>query len=126
MYVLAEWLGTAQVQGSIAFPEICVPVGIVLKKSVKGAKGSKQAGAVKALVERMEEGAKWIEERRRNVAFAPADVEQVRAWQAAVREKLDDTPVGKGLKMLRKARERRMRLLEKVCSCFMLSVKGNC
>ena len=112
-YVLAEWMGTPQVQGSIAFPEICVPIVLVLKKSIKGAKGIKQAAAVKMLVERMEEGAKWVEERRRGVTFAPADLDKVRDWQEDVRLKLGDTPIGKGLKILRKARENRMKLLEK-------------
>jgi nucleolar complex protein 2 len=114
IYVLAEWMGTSQVQGSIAFPEICVPIGLLLKKSIKGAKGVKQAAVAKMLVERMEEGVKWIEERRRGVTFAPAAVDEVRAWQEDVRVKLGDTPVGKALKLLRKAREKRMKLLEKV------------
>jgi nucleolar complex protein 2 len=120
VYVLAEWLGTPQTQGSIAFPEICVPIGLVLRKSIKSAKGVKQATAVKMLVERMEEGAKWIEERRRGVTFAPADRDRVRDWEEDVRLKLADTPVGKALKILRKAREKRMKWLEKVSlpSCF--------
>ena len=114
VYVLAEWMGTPQVQGSIAFPEICVPIALVLRKSIKGAKGVKQVASIKMLVERMEEGAKWIEERRRGVTFAPADVDQVRDWQEDVRLKLGETPVGKVVKILRKAREKRMRLLDKV------------
>ncbi|KAF8507692.1 Noc2-domain-containing protein [Hysterangium stoloniferum] len=113
VFVLAEWMGTAQVQGSIAFPEICVPIKMVLRKSLKGSKGAKQAASVKMLIERMEEGAKWIEERRRGVKFAPADVDDVHGWEEDVRLKLGDTPVGKALKILRKAREKRMKLLEK-------------
>ncbi|KAF8591770.1 Noc2-domain-containing protein [Ramaria rubella] len=113
VYILSEWLGTPQLQGSIAFPEICVPVGMALRKSMKGAKGAKQGSAVKMLVERMEEGAKWTEDRRRGVTFAPADVDRVRDWEEEVRSKLADTPMGKALKTVRKAREKRMKLLEK-------------
>lgn len=125
VYVLSEWLATPQAQGSIAFPEICVPIGLVLKKSIKSAKGVKQASAVKMLVERMEEGAKWIEEQRRGVTFAPADVDSVREWQEGVRLKLADTPVGKALRILRKAREKRMKLLEKVKSTLMLHITSH-
>ena len=117
-------MGTPQVQGSIAFPEICVPIGMVLKKSIKGAKGIKQAAAVKMLVERMEEGARWIEERRRGVTFAPADLDRVRDWQEEVRLKLGETPVGKVLKILRKAREKKMKLLEKASPKYTSHLKG--
>jgi len=109
-------MATPQVQGSIAFPEISVPITMVLRKAVKVAKegkGGKQVGEVKMLVERMEEGAKWIEEKRRRVTFAPADGDQVKRWESDLKAKLDESPIGKTVRVLRKAREKRRKLLEK-------------
>jgi hypothetical protein len=36
IFLLAEWLAAAPVHGSIGFPEIVVPIVVLLRKSLKG------------------------------------------------------------------------------------------
>jgi nucleolar complex protein 2 len=118
-FLLSEWLSTPVVQGSIAFPEVVVPVTVLLRKtlkSVKSAKGKgsiKEAEAVKTLVERIEESAKWIDIKRRGVAFSPAQIDAVSSWEREL--KVEESPLAKFVKVQRKAREKRRTLLEKVC-----------
>jgi nucleolar complex protein 2 len=114
-YILTEWLATPQIQGSIAFPEISVPLTMTLKKVVKNSKGGKATSEVKTLVERLEEGTKWVEEQRRDVNFAPRDTHKVKDWEEGLRKKGENgSPLGRALRVMRKARERRERLLHKV------------
>lgn len=120
LYLLAEWCG--DVQDSVAFPEIMVPVVAGLKRCLKIAKqkGSGKAHgksgdgrsskAIKTLVERIEEGMEWTKEKRRVVSFAPNDREQVDRWEAAV--KVKDTPLGKYAAVLKKTRERNRIMLQ--------------
>lgn len=113
-YLLAEWGAAAQ--ASVAFPETVVPITVGLRRSIKEAKtaqgsATKAVGGIKTLVERLEEGAKWVRDRRAAVAFSPADRSEVDRWQGGV--KIAETPVGKYAAVLRKAREKRRVLLEK-------------
>jgi len=114
-YLLAEYLASAPVQGSVAFPEIIVPIVTVLRKAVKAAKSSswkaKEAGIVKGLVERAEDSAKWVEEKRKGVVFAPSRMAEVEAWEDSL--KVEDSPLGKYVKVQRKTREKRRKLVEK-------------
>lgn len=118
-FSLAEWLNTRVVHGSIAFPELVIPLVVMVRKSLKAAKtgkgSGKEAGVVKALVERVEESARWVEERRKAVTFAPGQLDDVNKWTRDIGEKLDETPVGKYVRVQRKAREKRRKLVEKVC-----------
>lgn len=118
MYLLTEWLASKHVQGSLAFPELVVPLTVSLKKSVKKASGGKEAAIVKTLLERVEEGSRWIAECRKTVNFGPKNMEEVRAWERDVN--IDETPLGKYEKSQKKLRERRRKLMEKVgfCSLF--------
>ncbi|KAG8802907.1 Nucleolar Complex 2 protein [Serendipita sp. 398] len=122
IYLLSEW--GAGVQNSIAFPELIVPVLVSLKRCIKitkqsghRGKGSGSGGderptkAIKTLIERLEEGREWVQERRKHVGFAPNDRSQVDKWQNAV--KVGETPVGKYAAVLKKTRERNRKLLEK-------------
>ena len=113
IYLLAEWLSTSQGQGSVAFPELIVNLTVVLKKSVKRASGGKEAAVVKGFLERLEEGSKWISERRKTVGFGPKNLDQLRAWERAI--DLEETPMGRYVKTQRKIREKRRKLVEKVC-----------
>ncbi|KDQ54560.1 hypothetical protein JAAARDRAFT_135403 [Jaapia argillacea MUCL 33604] len=119
LFVLSEWLAAKPVMSSIAFPEITVPVVMSLRKTIKtsksaGSKGggsAKEAGMVKGLVERIEESAKWVEKKREGVAFSPGRMNEVEAWEAGVN--VEETPLGKYVKVQRKTREKRRRLVEK-------------
>ncbi|KAM5532673.1 hypothetical protein V8D89_013642 [Ganoderma adspersum] len=119
-FLLAEYLASPPVHGSIGFPEVTVPIVLLLRKAVKGAKNaqgkgakSKEAGLAKALVERVEESAKWAEQRRKGVLFAPGKLGEVERWEDDLAGKLDDTPLGRYVKVQRKAREKRRKLVEK-------------
>ncbi|EGO28531.1 hypothetical protein SERLADRAFT_459046 [Serpula lacrymans var. lacrymans S7.9] len=115
--LLAEWLATAHVQGSIAFPEIVVPVVVVLRKIIKGAKSNakgsmvKQTEMIKSLAERVEESAKWVEQKRKGLNFSPGNMNEVESWKSCM--KVEDTPLGKYLKVQLKAREKRRKLVDK-------------
>ncbi|TRM60064.1 Noc2p family-domain-containing protein [Schizophyllum amplum] len=126
--LLGEWLAEPAVHASAAFPELTVPVVVLLRKGLKtaanggsttgGKKPSKGAsmqevGAVKVLLERVEEGAKWVEQRRRAAAFAPADTAEIARWEETVAGKLDESPLVKYVKVQRKAREKQRKLVEK-------------
>ena len=120
-FLLAEYLASPPVHGSIGFPEVTVPIVLLLRKAIKGAKHApgkgakaKEAGLAKALVERVEESAKWAEQKRRGVSFAPGRLGEVERWEADVGDKADDTPLGRYVKVQRKAREKRRKLVEKV------------
>ncbi|KAI0744746.1 Noc2-domain-containing protein [Earliella scabrosa] len=119
-FLLAEYLASPPVHGSIGFPEVTVPIVLLLRKAIKGAKHApgkgakaKEAGLTKALVERVEESAKWAEQKRRGVSFAPGKLGEVERWEADVGDKADDTPLGRYVKVQRKAREKRRKLVEK-------------
>jgi len=121
LYLMADWC--AEVQDSISFPEIMVPVVLGLRRCLKitkqkssgkaGGKGGegKSSKAIKTLVERIEEGMEWTKERRRGVSFSPNDREQVDRWEATV--KVKDTPLGKYAAVLKKTRERNRAMLQR-------------
>ncbi|KAG8989995.1 Nucleolar Complex 2 protein [Tulasnella sp. JGI-2019a] len=99
-FLLGEWCES--VQGSIAFPELMIPITSILKRALKKCKGSKGVMNVKVLVERIEDGCKWSETQRSQVRFAPGDGRQVQSWEDGVN--LSETPIGKWVKVQRKAR----------------------
>ncbi|KAI9435594.1 Noc2-domain-containing protein [Lactarius indigo] len=112
VYLAAEWLSVRVVHGSIAFPELVVPIVASLRRSLKaGNGGPKVRATTKALVERIEESTRWISERRAGVAFAPGQTATVNLWEAALQ--LDDAPLVKYVRVLRKTRERQRKLVEK-------------
>jgi nucleolar complex protein 2 len=117
-FVLAEWLSCPPVLGSVAFPEMTVGVVVMLRKSLKAAKtngaAGKEIGVVKALVEKLEESAKWVQERRKGVPFGPGKFDVVEEWEAQMRQKMGESPLGRHMKIVKKAREKRKALVEKV------------
>jgi len=116
-YLLAEWLATEAVHGSIAFPEIVVPILVQLRKSLKDAKSvkgsAKNQGVVKILLERVDESARWVEGGRNGVTFAPGKTENVDEWERDLKTRLADSALSKFVRIQRKAREKRQKLAEK-------------
>ncbi len=113
---MADWLATRVIQGSVAFPEIVVPVVVSVRKSLKAGKNAsgKDVTAVKALVERIEDAARWVDQKRKSLPFAPGNVSKVEGWESEVRAKIEETPMAKYAKILKKTREKRRKLIEKV------------
>ncbi|KAJ4236938.1 Nucleolar Complex 2 protein [Fusarium solani] len=102
---------------SIAFPELALPVTIQLKRWLKqtrsrsqGNKNAKLFGQLVLLVQKLEANAKFIEERRAKVEFAPKDRTQVEAFLRDF--DLAKTPLGAYVVGQRKARAERAKLLE--------------
>ncbi|KAH0833969.1 Noc2-domain-containing protein [Lanmaoa asiatica] len=116
-FTLAEWLISLPVHGSIAFPEITVPIVVSLRKTIKTAtsksKGGtqKEVGVIKGLVERVEESSKWMEEKRKGVSFGPGKLSDVEMWEANLR--VEDSPLAKYVNVQRKVRAKRKTLIDK-------------
>lgn len=121
-FLLTEWLCSSSVHGSIAFPEVVVPITILLRKNVKATKSRSNSGkeisVVKNLVERVEESAAWLDNKRKDVDFAPSKLNDVHQWESQIQSRLDESPLGKYLKVQQKAREKRQKLVEKVWCHF--------
>lgn len=115
-FLLADWLATRVIQGSVAFPEIVVPIVVSVRKSLKAGQNAsgKDVTAVKVLVERIEDAARWVDQKRKSLPFAPGNVSKVEEWESGVRSKIEETPMAKYAKILKKTREKRRKLIEKV------------
>lgn len=106
---------------SIAFPEFALPVVIMLKrwskearghKKAKGAgnKNSKLASQVALLVQKLEANAKFIEEKRAKVDFAPKNRDQVDKFLSGF--DWEKTPVGAFVVAQRKLRAEKAKMME--------------
>jgi len=118
---------------SIAFPELALPVVVMLKRWLKevspysnaaaagrrprkdssGASGNKNMkvnGMVTLLIQKLDANSKWIEERRARVEFAPNDRAGVEGFLKEV--EWAKTPVGAFVEGQRKSREEKKRMLE--------------
>ena len=112
-FLTAEWLSVRTVHGSIAFPELVVPIVASLRRALKTTRsGATMSATVKTLVERIEESARWISQRRVGVTFAPGNTAAVGHWEADL--ELDEAPLIKYTRVLRKTREKQRKLVEKV------------
>ncbi|KAJ3811968.1 Noc2-domain-containing protein [Lentinula aff. lateritia] len=115
-YLSAEWLSTKAVHGSIAFPEIVVPVLVVLKKAIKTAKSNgsrKDSVSIKTLVERIEDSVRWTDQRRKEVKLAPNMISAVEVWERELKAQVDESPLGKYVKVQQKTREKQRKLIQK-------------
>jgi nucleolar complex protein 2 len=101
----------------IAFPELSVPVVVSLKRWLKqvsarsgGNKNAKINQMILLLVQKVEANARWIEERRANVSYAPRHRSEVEGFLKDV--DWETTPVGAFVKTQRKLRAERAAVLE--------------
>ena len=102
---------------SIAFPELQLPVIVMLKRWLRmasskatGNKNAKLSQGLLLLVQKLEANARWIEERRNKVQFSPKDRAEVEAFLKD--DAWEDTPLGAFVVGQRKLREERKRVLE--------------
>ncbi|TAQ86598.1 hypothetical protein B7494_g5074 [Chlorociboria aeruginascens] len=102
---------------SIAFPELALPVLVMLKRWLKevsnknsGNRNSKVNSMVILLCQKLEANGKWIEERRVKVDFAPNDRAGVEGFLKGF--EWEKTPLGAFVQGQRKQREEKQRLLE--------------
>ena len=102
---------------SIAFPELALPVIVMLKRWLKDA-GNKASGNKNGkinsgfilLIQKLEANSKWIEEKRSKVDFAPNDRAGVEGFLKGF--EWEKTPLGAFVVGQRKQREEKARLLE--------------
>ncbi|KAL3486836.1 Noc2p family-domain-containing protein [Aspergillus germanicus] len=101
----------------IAFPELSVPIVVALKRWLKqvssrssGNRNTKMNQQILLLVQKVESNARWIEERRVNVTYAPRNRAEVESFLKDV--DWETTPLGAFVKVQRKLREEKAALLE--------------
>lgn len=104
---------------SIAFPELALPVCVMLKRWLRdvnsrvqgqGNKNMNLNGRIKLLVEKLEANARFVEERRAKVEFAPNNRAGVQGFLKEV--EWSKTPLGAFVLGQRKTREEKARLIE--------------
>lgn len=95
---------------SIAFPELVTPAVISLRRFAKSSKLFRFNKQVHQLVEKLNQNATFITEKRQNVSFGPSNRAMVAAFLKDVL--WESTPVGKYVVVLRKQREETRRLLK--------------
>ena len=102
---------------SIAFPELALAVVVMLKRWLKdvnsrlpgkGNKNQKVNGLISLLVQKIEANARFIEERRAKVVFAPDNRKEVEGFLGDV--EWEKTPIGAFVVGMRKQREERERV----------------
>lgn len=102
---------------SIAFPELALPVIVMLKRWLKeasnktsGNKNNKINSAIILLIQKLEANAKFIEERRSKVDFAPNNRAGVEGFLKGF--EWEKTPLGAFVVGQRKQREEKAKMLE--------------
>ncbi|KAL5442260.1 hypothetical protein PMIN07_010883 [Paraphaeosphaeria minitans] len=102
---------------NIAFPELALPVCVMLKRWVKtmakkssGNRNAKINSLLALLVQKLEANSKWIEERRAKVEFAPNDRAGVEGFLKDV--EWEKTPLGAFVIGQRKMREQKEKMEE--------------
>lgn len=102
---------------SIAFPELALPVIVMLKRWLKeassktsGNKNGKANAGLVLLVQKLETNGKWIEERRSKIDFAPNNRAGVEGFLKGF--EWEKTPLGAFAVGQRKQREEKARLME--------------
>ncbi|KAI4953394.1 hypothetical protein J4E91_002241 [Alternaria rosae] len=102
---------------NIAFPELALPVIVMLKRWVKamtkkssGNKNTKVSSLIALLVQKLEANSRWVEEKRNKVEFAPNNRAGVEGFLKDV--EWDKSPLGAYVAGQRKSREQKAKLLE--------------
>ncbi|KAF2820732.1 Noc2-domain-containing protein [Ophiobolus disseminans] len=102
---------------NIAFPELALPVVVMLKRWVKamtkktgGNRNAKLNSLIALFVQKLEANARWIEEKRAKVDFAPNNRAGVDNFLKET--EWDKTPLGAYVAGQRKSREQRQKMLE--------------
>ncbi|OAX79584.1 hypothetical protein ACJ72_06097, partial [Emergomyces africanus] len=102
---------------SIAFPELSLPVIVMLKRWLKevssrtsGNKNTKVNQMIVLVVQKLEANSRWIEERRSKVTFAPRDRAEVEGFLKDV--EWETTPLGAFVKTQRKQKAERVKMVE--------------
>ncbi|XP_059221327.1 nucleolar complex protein 2 homolog [Stomoxys calcitrans] len=77
----------AHESNSLAFCDLAVHTVTALKAYLKECRNANYSRKIKQLLDKIAENSKFIEQERRKITFGLKDVEQIRAWEAKVRNK---------------------------------------
>jgi nucleolar complex protein 2 len=102
---------------NIAFPELALPVIVMLKRWVKamtkkssGNRNAKLNSLMALLIQKLEANAKWVEEKRAKIEFAPNDRAGVEGFLKEF--EWEKTPLGAFVAGQRKSRDQKAKVLE--------------
>ena len=95
---------------SLAFPELAVPAIITFKRFTKKSKNAKFNKQIQRLIERLEENSKFVQQKRKDVAFGPTDTEQVAAF---LKDDIawENTPLGSYVVVQRQVKAEKAKIL---------------
>lgn len=106
-FVLHEFLATQA--RSIAFPELVIPIVVQLRRVLKTGHSARLAESLRTVLDKVQQNAAWIEQRRQGIEFAPRDHAQVARFLA---NEPAEAPLQAALRLARKVRAQRQKLLE--------------
>lgn len=106
-FVLHEFLATQA--RSIAFPELIIPVTTQLRRVLKTGHNARMAEALRPVLDKAQQNAVWIEQRRQGIEFAPHDHVQVERFLV---NDTAEAPLDAALRLARKVRVQKQKLLE--------------
>jgi nucleolar complex protein 2 len=102
---------------SIAFPELALPVIVMVKRWIKtasqkvgGNRNARVNNGLSLLIQKLEANSRWIEERRGKVDYAPNNRNQVESFLKDV--EWTKSPLGAFVVNQRRAREEKAKVLE--------------
>ncbi|ORY15761.1 ribosome assembly protein-like protein Noc2 [Clohesyomyces aquaticus] len=101
---------------NIAFPELALPVIVILKRWIKamskksGNRNAKINSNLALLVQKLEANSRWVEEKRAKIDFSPNDRAGVEGFLKDL--EWEKSPLGAYVSGQRKAREQKAKMLE--------------
>ena len=108
-FVLLEFL--ASQSRSIAFPELVIPATVQLKRGLKHYTSPKLVASLKQILDKVAQNSVWIQKRRDDVEFAPANIEAVDSFLQTADDKKKETPLESALRLAKKVREQKRAML---------------
>ncbi|CAG8447506.1 10994_t:CDS:10 [Ambispora leptoticha] len=96
---------------SVAFPELVIPAIVQIKRHIKKSKNVKMNKQLHSLIEKFEQNAKYIEQHRAQIEFAPNDRAKVEAFMKDFDH--ESTPLGSYANSARKLKDQREKLLNR-------------
>lgn len=94
---------------SISFPELATPVTIALRRHIKTTKNVKFNKQLSQLVEKLNQNAEFIQQKRANVEFGPTNRVEVNKFLQDL--EWDKTPLGAYVSVQREVKEERLKLM---------------
>ncbi|WVR04139.1 hypothetical protein IAU60_001138 [Kwoniella sp. DSM 27419] len=111
VYLLGEY--HAAISTNVAFPEVVLPVLVSIRRHIKknSAGSPKVVSQLKTLIDKLEATKVFIENKRRNVSFAPRDRSEVDRFLQDQTSEV--TPVGNWMRLQRRVREKKREEVER-------------